>query len=100
MKVLFTLTYSHGLYYNQKTGGIIKVAMHYLVLTIPLFPQHSNDSDIAVVGNLAKCDPARTDTCLNSVTLVISGTTVSAGFKLLYSLIILTNNNIFTDYYY
>ncbi len=44
----------------------------------PFFPQHSNDSDIAVVGNLAKCDPARKDTCLNSITLIISGTTVSA----------------------
>ncbi len=43
--------------------------------------KHSNDSDIAVVGNLAKCDPARADTCLNSVTLVISGTTVSTGFE-------------------
>ncbi|XP_077066319.1 uncharacterized protein LOC143720620 [Siphateles boraxobius] len=42
-----------------------------------ILTKHSNDSDIAVVGNLAKCDPARTDTCLNSVTLVISGTTIS-----------------------
>ncbi|KAL1247257.1 hypothetical protein QQF64_022633, partial [Cirrhinus molitorella] len=42
-----------------------------------ILTKHSNDSDIAVVGNLAKCDPARKDTCLNSVTLVIPGTTVS-----------------------
>ncbi|XP_077066438.1 mucin-5AC-like [Siphateles boraxobius] len=42
-----------------------------------ILTKHSNDSDIAVVGNLAKCDPARADTCLNSVTLVISGTTIS-----------------------
>ncbi|XP_056095225.1 mucin-2-like [Rhinichthys klamathensis goyatoka] len=42
-----------------------------------ILTKHSNDSDIAVVGNLAVCDPARTDTCLNSVTLVISGTTIS-----------------------
>ncbi|XP_059391924.1 mucin-5B-like [Carassius carassius] len=41
-----------------------------------ILTKHSNDSDIAVVGNLAKCDPARKDTCLNSITLVISGTTV------------------------
>uniref|UniRef100_A0A9J7XSW5 Uncharacterized protein n=1 Tax=Cyprinus carpio carpio TaxID=630221 RepID=A0A9J7XSW5_CYPCA len=40
-----------------------------------ILTKHSNDSDIAVVGNLAKCDPARKDTCLNSITLVISGTT-------------------------
>ncbi|KAL1247256.1 hypothetical protein QQF64_022632 [Cirrhinus molitorella] len=39
--------------------------------------QHSNDSDIAVVGNLAQCDEAQKETCLNSVTLVISGTTIS-----------------------
>ncbi|KAG1928905.1 mucin-2-like [Pimephales promelas] len=39
--------------------------------------EHSNDSDIAVVGNLAVCGPGRTDTCLNSVTLVISGSTIS-----------------------
>ncbi|KAF4094913.1 hypothetical protein G5714_023991 [Onychostoma macrolepis] len=42
-----------------------------------ILTKHSNDSDIAVVGNLAQCDPARTETCLNSVTLVISGTTIS-----------------------
>ncbi|XDV53251.1 hypothetical protein PO909_021807 [Leuciscus waleckii] len=42
-----------------------------------ILTKHSNDSDIAVVGNLARCDPTRTDTCLNSVTLVISGTTIS-----------------------
>ncbi|KAG1928906.1 mucin-2-like [Pimephales promelas] len=42
-----------------------------------ILTKHSDDSDIAVVGNLEKCDPARTDTCLNSVTLVISGTTFS-----------------------
>ncbi|RXN22576.1 intestinal mucin [Labeo rohita] len=42
-----------------------------------VFTKHSNDSDIAVVGNLAKCDPTRKDTCLNSVTLVIPGTTIS-----------------------
>ncbi|XP_056095226.1 mucin-2-like [Rhinichthys klamathensis goyatoka] len=42
-----------------------------------ILTKHSNDSDIAVVGNLAVCDPDRTDTCLNSVTLVISGTTIS-----------------------
>ncbi|XP_048013922.1 mucin-2-like isoform X2 [Megalobrama amblycephala] len=39
--------------------------------------KHTNDSDFAVVGNLAKCDSTRKDTCLNSVTLVISGTTIS-----------------------
>ncbi|XP_042608509.1 mucin-2-like [Cyprinus carpio] len=42
-----------------------------------ILTKHSNDSDIAVVGNLAKCDPARKDTCLNSITLVISGTTIT-----------------------
>ncbi|XP_058622663.1 mucin-2-like isoform X1 [Onychostoma macrolepis] len=42
-----------------------------------ILTKHSNDSDIAVVGNLAKCDQARADTCLNSITLVISGTTIS-----------------------
>ncbi|XP_016322212.1 mucin-2-like [Sinocyclocheilus anshuiensis] len=42
-----------------------------------ILTKHSNDSDIAVVGNLANCDPARADTCLNSVTLVIPGTTIS-----------------------
>ncbi|XP_051975188.1 mucin-2-like [Xyrauchen texanus] len=42
-----------------------------------ILTKHSSDSDIAVLGNLAKCDPARTDTCLNSVTLVVSGTTIS-----------------------
>ncbi|XP_073687675.1 uncharacterized protein [Garra rufa] len=42
-----------------------------------IFTKHSNDSDIAVVGNLAKCDQTRTDTCLNSITLVIPGTTIS-----------------------
>uniref|UniRef100_A0A671LW77 VWFD domain-containing protein n=1 Tax=Sinocyclocheilus anshuiensis TaxID=1608454 RepID=A0A671LW77_9TELE len=52
-----------------------------------ILTKHSNDSDIAVVGNLAKCDPARTDTCLNSVTLVISGTTVSTEFLFLIFLL-------------
>ncbi|XP_043084733.1 mucin-2 [Puntigrus tetrazona] len=42
-----------------------------------IFTKHTNDSDIAVVGNLAQCDWARSDTCLNSVTLVISETTIS-----------------------
>ncbi|XP_043083626.1 mucin-2 [Puntigrus tetrazona] len=42
-----------------------------------IFTKHSNDSDIAVLGNLAKCDPTRSDTCLNSVTLVVSETTIS-----------------------
>ncbi|XP_059391926.1 mucin-2-like [Carassius carassius] len=42
-----------------------------------ILTKYSNDSDIAVVGNLAKCDPARKDTCLNSITLVISGTTIT-----------------------
>ncbi|XP_051545118.1 mucin-2-like [Myxocyprinus asiaticus] len=42
-----------------------------------ILTKHSSDNDIAVLGNLAKCDPARPDTCLNSVTLVISGTTIS-----------------------
>ncbi|KAK9952106.1 hypothetical protein ABG768_017964 [Culter alburnus] len=42
-----------------------------------ILTKHSNDSDFAVVGNLAKCDSTRKDTCLNSVTLVISGTTIS-----------------------
>ncbi|KAA0724596.1 Mucin-5B [Triplophysa tibetana] len=42
-----------------------------------IFTKHSNDSDIAVFGNLAKCDLMRTGTCLNSVTLVISGDTIS-----------------------
>ncbi|KAF4094911.1 hypothetical protein G5714_023989 [Onychostoma macrolepis] len=46
-----------------------------------ILTKHSNDSDIAVLGNLAQCDWARSDTCLNSVTLVISGTTVRTGFK-------------------
>ncbi|XP_051548146.1 mucin-2-like [Myxocyprinus asiaticus] len=41
-----------------------------------ILTKHSSDSDIAVLGNLAKCDPDRTETCLNSVTLVISGTTI------------------------
>ncbi|KAK9952099.1 hypothetical protein ABG768_017957, partial [Culter alburnus] len=41
-----------------------------------ILTKHSNDSDIAVVGNLAKCE-SNTDTCLNSVALVISGTTIS-----------------------
>ncbi|RXN22579.1 mucin-2-like isoform X5 [Labeo rohita] len=42
-----------------------------------VFTKHSDDSDIAVVGSLGKCDQARADTCLHSVTLVISGTTFS-----------------------
>ncbi|XP_051740976.1 mucin-2 [Ctenopharyngodon idella] len=42
-----------------------------------ILTKHSNDSDFAVVGNLAKCDSARKDTCLNSVTLVISGNSIS-----------------------
>ncbi|XP_039521923.1 mucin-2 isoform X5 [Pimephales promelas] len=42
-----------------------------------ILTKHSDDSDIAVMGNLAACGPARKDTCLNSVTLVISGTTIS-----------------------
>ncbi|ROL54622.1 Mucin-5B [Anabarilius grahami] len=42
-----------------------------------ILTKHSNDSDFAVVGNLAKCDSARKDTCLNSVTLVLSGATIS-----------------------
>ncbi|XP_057185196.1 mucin-2-like [Triplophysa rosa] len=42
-----------------------------------ILTKHSNDSDIAVIGNLATCDLMRTGTCLNSVTLVISGNTVS-----------------------
>ncbi|XP_067236755.1 mucin-2 [Chanodichthys erythropterus] len=42
-----------------------------------ILTKHSNDSDFAVVGNLAKCDSTRKDTCLNSVTLVLSGTTIS-----------------------
>ncbi|RXN23825.1 mucin-2-like protein [Labeo rohita] len=41
-----------------------------------MLTKHSNDSDIAVVGNLAQCGWARSDTCLNSVTIVISGTTI------------------------
>ncbi|TRY87244.1 hypothetical protein DNTS_031751, partial [Danionella cerebrum] len=41
-----------------------------------ILAKHSNDSDIAIVGNLAKCDGTRKDTCLNSVTLVISGMTI------------------------
>ncbi|KAL1247267.1 hypothetical protein QQF64_022643 [Cirrhinus molitorella] len=42
-----------------------------------ILTKNSNDSDIAVVGNLGKCDVARADTCLHSVTLVISGTTIT-----------------------
>ncbi|XP_056596652.1 mucin-2-like [Triplophysa dalaica] len=42
-----------------------------------ILTKHSNDSDIAVIGNLASCDLMRTGTCLNSVTLVISGYTIS-----------------------
>ncbi|XP_051548147.1 mucin-2-like [Myxocyprinus asiaticus] len=38
--------------------------------------KHSSDSDIAVLGNLAKCDQTPADTCLKSVTLVFSGTTI------------------------
>ncbi|KAL1247253.1 hypothetical protein QQF64_022629 [Cirrhinus molitorella] len=39
-----------------------------------ILTKHSNDSGIAVVGNLAPCDKGRP--CLNSVILVISGTTI------------------------
>ncbi|KAA0724595.1 Mucin-5AC [Triplophysa tibetana] len=42
-----------------------------------ILTKHSDDSDIAVIGNLASCDLMRTGTCLNSVTLVISGDTIS-----------------------
>ncbi|XP_016118050.1 mucin-2-like, partial [Sinocyclocheilus grahami] len=41
-----------------------------------ILTKRSNDSDIAVMGNLAKCDRTRSDTCLNSVTLIIPGTTI------------------------
>ncbi|XP_056307305.1 mucin-2-like, partial [Danio aesculapii] len=42
-----------------------------------ILTKHSNNSDFAVVGNLAPCNPARTDICLNSVALVILGITIS-----------------------
>nr|XP_021326445.1 mucin-2-like isoform X1 [Danio rerio] len=42
-----------------------------------ILTKHSNDSDFAVVGNLAPCNPDRTDICLNSVALVILGITIS-----------------------
>ncbi|XP_051545276.1 mucin-2-like [Myxocyprinus asiaticus] len=42
-----------------------------------ILTKHSNDNDIAVLGNLAKCDSSSTDTCLKSISLVISGTTIS-----------------------
>ncbi|XP_057185195.1 mucin-5B-like [Triplophysa rosa] len=35
--------------------------------------KHSNDSNIAVIGNLAVCEPTRADTCLNSVSLIMLG---------------------------
>ncbi|XP_056596653.1 mucin-2-like [Triplophysa dalaica] len=38
-----------------------------------ILTKHSNDSNIAVIGNLAKCEPTRADTCLNSVSLIILG---------------------------
>ncbi|XP_059391918.1 mucin-5B-like [Carassius carassius] len=46
-----------------------------------ILTKHSNNSGIAVVGNLAKCDWGRSDTCLNSVTLVISGTTIHFSYN-------------------
>ncbi|XP_067292702.1 mucin-2 [Pseudorasbora parva] len=45
-----------------------------------ILTKHSDDSDIAVVGNLAQCEPSipgQADTCLNSVTLVIPWATIS-----------------------
>ncbi|XP_048013929.1 mucin-5B-like [Megalobrama amblycephala] len=45
-----------------------------------ILTKHSNNSDIAVVGNLATCNPTnqgKTDTCLNSVILVIPNATIS-----------------------
>ncbi|XP_067236748.1 mucin-2 [Chanodichthys erythropterus] len=45
-----------------------------------ILTKQSNNSDIAVVGNLAKCNPrnqGRTDTCLNTVILVIPNATIS-----------------------
>nr|XP_021326285.1 mucin-2-like isoform X1 [Danio rerio] len=42
-----------------------------------ILTKHYNNSDFAVVGNLAPCNPSRTDICLNSVALVLLGTTIS-----------------------
>nr|XP_055049039.1 mucin-5AC [Misgurnus anguillicaudatus] len=42
-----------------------------------ILTKHSDDSSIAVVGSLDKCEPSRTDMCLNSVTLVMSDTIVT-----------------------